>query len=124
MVLVVKMPYGTTIILKVVDGCSIKKVKGLIKASEGTPRREQRLIFQHGQLEDGRTLLSYSIRHRAELTLLLRLGGGGKRGRATTPGAKEELKVSKPDKIGAKKEEMLGTMLRLKELKHQRLCTS
>ena len=113
--LVVKMPYGTTIILKVVDGCSIKKVKGLIKASEGTPRREQRLIFQHGQLEDGRTLLSYSIRHRAELTLLLRLG---------TPGAKEELKVSKPDKIGAKKEEMLGTMLRLKELKHQRLCTS
>ena len=114
--LVVKTPFGDTIVLKVDDGYSVKKVKGMIKELEGIPRREQKLIFKTDQLEHDRTLRSYSIHDRDELVLLLRLGGGGKRGRI--PGVKDDHNITKYERIEMKKQELSVIMLQLKELNH------
>ena len=77
----VKMPQGQTLPLHGVNGgCTVKQIKGLIKGEQGIPRKEQRLLFKNDQLEDSRTLRGYNIHDGDELTWLLRLGGGGKRG--------------------------------------------
>ena len=52
-------------------------IKQKFKQQENTPPEEQRYIYKGRQLEDGRTLSAYGIKHGSALHLVLRLRGGG-----------------------------------------------
>ena len=86
MQLIVRLPPGNTITLHVNATFTISVVKALVKLSKGTPRFQQRLIFNEEELEDVRTSMGYGIPDGDEIKLLLRVGGGGKRGLAIFQG--------------------------------------
>ena len=66
-----------------------------------------------------RTLRSYKIFNEAELTLLFRLSGGGKKGRKTSPTTTaDESRPTKDVRIEEKRTELDVIMLQLKAFKH------
>jgi ubiquitin-large subunit ribosomal protein L40e len=86
---------GKTITLTLAASDTIDNVKAKLldhqrvqaTLSEGTKAEHLRLLFDGKQLEDKRTLSDYNIRGLDTLNLVLRLCGGGKRGRAGAGGA-------------------------------------
>ena len=75
----VKTPEGKTITMDVENSFAINNIKAITKNMEGIPTKQQRLIFNDNQLEDGCTISDYDIQNESELILLLAIKGGGKR---------------------------------------------
>ena len=75
----VKTPTGKNITVVVLADTSIGMIKAVIRHKEGIPTKQQRLIFNDTQLEDGCTISDYIIQKEGMLRLVLRLRGGGKR---------------------------------------------
>ncbi|KAG2487525.1 hypothetical protein HYH03_013806 [Edaphochlamys debaryana] len=72
----VKTLMGKTVTLPVHLDMTVEELKEEFEAREGAPPHQQRLILAGKQLEDGRTLASYSIQDQSTLHLVLRLCGG------------------------------------------------
>ena len=78
----VKTPTGKTITLEVEDTFTIKIIKAILMNKTGIPSKQQRLLSNNNQLEDGYTLSDYDIQKESMLNLVLCLRGGGKRAKA------------------------------------------
>ncbi|KAI8946543.1 hypothetical protein F4801DRAFT_564098 [Xylaria longipes] len=73
----VKTLTGKNIRIQSFPSETINDVKEAIQDAEGIPPNQQRLLFNGGSLEDGRTLSDYRIKNNAVLHMVLRLRGGG-----------------------------------------------
>ena len=62
---------------------TVMDLKDWILCKEGIEQCKQRLVFAGKQLEDGKLLTDYNIVKDSTIHLVLRLRGGGKRGRTT-----------------------------------------
>lgn len=67
----------STIVIDVYENDFVENLKHKIKDKEGIPVRNQRLMFNNEQLEDGCTLSSYNITKECTINLVIRLLGGG-----------------------------------------------
>ena len=75
---IVEIPTGKNLEMKIRPGDRLKDLKAQIQEKEGLPADVQRLLFHDRPLdEDGRTLFSYGVREGSVLRLvhLIRLGG-------------------------------------------------
>lgn len=54
----------------------VEDLKRRISESEGIPVDDQRLVFEGKQLENGRMLSGYGIKHDSTIYLILKLRGG------------------------------------------------
>ncbi|KAK7452162.1 hypothetical protein VKT23_020790 [Stygiomarasmius scandens] len=66
---------GKTVTFQVDPLDTVLDLKSSIQDKEGIPLEQQRLIFSRKQLEDGKTLSSYSIRHGSTIHVVVRLRG-------------------------------------------------
>ena len=89
----VKTPTGKTITMDVENTFTISNIKALVKDKEGIPTKQQRLLFNDFQLEDGYTISDYDIQKESTITLMLAIKGGGKRAK---PVASDAEKVERP----------------------------
>ena len=108
MYIYVKTMTGTLFTLKVKASDTIDIVKSKIELYGGLPSDQQGIIFDNAQLEDDRTLSDYNIQENSTIHLVLRLRGGGKRGRIAAD--------DKKDRAGRTKilrEEVGSLMLRI-----------
>ena len=108
MYIYVKTMTGTLFTLKVKACDTIDIVKSKIELYGGLPSDQQGIIFDNAQLEDDRTLSDYNIQENSTIHLVLRLRGGGKRGRIAAD--------DKKDRAGRTKilrEEVGSLMLRI-----------
>ena len=84
----VKTPEGKTITLDVEASDTIENIRAIIMNKEGTPKKQQRLLFMDMQLEDGYTISYYGIQKESTITLTMCIKGGvGKRGRVSESSA-------------------------------------
>ena len=72
----VRIPNSRTITLEVEATSTVEATKAKIKAKEGIPPHEQRLIYGGKQLRDGNILSDYGIRKECTMDLAFRLRGG------------------------------------------------
>ena len=72
----VKTLTGKNIEINISQSQTCMDLKGLIQDEEGIPPSQQRIIFAGKQLEEDRTIKSYSIQNESTLNLVLRLRGG------------------------------------------------
>lgn len=72
----IKTLTGRTVSIIVDEDDTILNVKMKLKEKNDVPVDEQRLLFGGHQLEDKRTLKSYSIQRDSTIHLVLRLPGG------------------------------------------------
>ena len=72
----IKTLTGKTLTINVYELLTVLELKILIEDKEGIPIDQQRIIFAGYQIEDDRTLISYSILRECTLQLVLRLRGG------------------------------------------------
>ena len=63
----------STIVIDVYENDFVENLKHRIKDKEGIPVRNQRLMFNNEQLEDGCTLSSYNITKECTINLVIRL---------------------------------------------------
>ncbi|MCW3466974.1 ubiquitin-like protein [Chitinophaga nivalis] len=68
----IKSLSGATITLEVEETDSVEKIRELIADKTDIPPGWQRLIFAGKQLEDGRILRDYNIKHQATIHLVVR----------------------------------------------------
>ena len=73
----IKTLTGRTISIEVSPKRSVEELKQMFAQVDGTPVDQQRFIFDHKQLEDGRSLADYGITDESTVHLVLRLRGGG-----------------------------------------------
>lgn len=76
MQLFVKTLTGKTSTITVEAQDSIQSIKEKLRAKEGIPESDQRLVFAGKHLEDDRVISDYNIREDSTIYLLLRLRGG------------------------------------------------
>ena len=91
----VKMPDCKTQVLELNSHDSVDHVMGLIASKCGMPQEEQRLMCGCHQLEASRCLRDYGINGTVNMTVLLRLRGGGSTADETNqkaPSAKRPFK--------------------------------
>ena len=67
---------GKTATLEVEQSDTVANLKEKMRAKEGIPADQQRLVFGGKPLEDSRTLSDYNIRSESTVFMLLRLRGG------------------------------------------------
>jgi ubiquitin-protein ligase/ubiquitin/uncharacterized protein YegL len=72
--LFIKTLTGKTIYASVDSVATVAQLKENIQASQGIPPNQQRLIFNGKQMEDGRPLSDYDVRHESTIHLVLRIG--------------------------------------------------
>lgn len=65
---------GSSTIITILDDALVLDLKNSVNAAMGVPAAEQRLIFAGRQLEDARTLASYSIVNGSTINLVRRTG--------------------------------------------------
>ena len=87
----VKIPTGKNITVIVIADTTIGMVKAVIRHKVGIPIKQQRLIFNDTQPEDGCTISDYNIQQNSVLTLLLGIKGGGKRAKPSALSKEDEL---------------------------------
>ena len=66
---------GKTITINVKPNDTIEQLKAKVQDKEIIPSYQQRLIYAGKQLEAGRTVADYNIRHDATTNLVLHLHG-------------------------------------------------
>jgi len=67
---------GTSVRIQTTSNATVQNVKEIYESQEGVPVEEQRLIFSGKQLQDERTLHSYSISNDSSLHMVFRLRRG------------------------------------------------
>ena len=90
-------------------------IKHIIEEKDGLPVKFQRLYYQNKKLKDNHTAGYYQIQAEHELHLNGRLRGGGKRA-AATAFKEDKDKLSRDERIAAKKAELNVLLLQLQEL--------
>ncbi|RDB30966.1 hypothetical protein Hypma_000125 [Hypsizygus marmoreus] len=76
-VIYIKTLTGKTINIPFNSYDTVYDIKAVVQGREGMPLEQQRLIFGGKQLEDGRLLSDYNIKHESTIHVILRLSGGG-----------------------------------------------
>ena len=87
----VTTPTGKTIAMDVENTFTINNIKAIIKNKEGIPTKQQRLIFNDQQLEDGYTISDYNIPNLATVKVLMSIRGGGKRAKPSVHNKEDKM---------------------------------
>ncbi|KAL0212945.1 hypothetical protein RCL1_006571 [Eukaryota sp. TZLM3-RCL] len=103
MQLLVTTLQGNTITIQVESSDTIRLVKGQIRLQTATETENQRLLYAGDELNDGRTLDSYSIRNLAKLHMVERVRGEMQIFVNTSGGRTISITVERNETIGSVK---------------------